>query len=77
MTVSITTFCIKCHYAENRDLFIVMRKVVKLDVIMLGVVILGVVILGVVILGVVMLSVVVPSCGQYYKHIMIVSDDCE
>jgi hypothetical protein len=45
MTVSITTFCIKCHYAECRDLFIVLLNVI----------------LSVIMLNVVMLSVVAPS----------------
>ncbi len=40
MTVSITTICIKCHYAENRNLFFVMLNVDMLSV-MLGVVMLG------------------------------------
>jgi hypothetical protein len=41
MTVSITTFCIKCHYAESRNLFFVMQNVYMLSVIMLSVVMLG------------------------------------
>jgi hypothetical protein len=41
MTVSITTICIKCHYAENRNLFFVMQNVDMLSVIMLSVVMLG------------------------------------
>ncbi len=41
MTVSITTFCINCHYAECRDLFIVLLNVI-LSVIMLNVVMLSV-----------------------------------
>jgi hypothetical protein len=39
MTVSITTFCIKGHYAEyRRDLFIVMLNVIMLNVVRLSVV---------------------------------------
>ena len=43
MTVSITTFCIKCHhdechYAECHDLFIVMLNVIMLNVVMLNLV---------------------------------------
>ncbi len=43
MTVSITTFCIKCHHdgchcAECRDIFIIMLSDVMLNVVMLSVV---------------------------------------
>ncbi len=37
MTVSITTFCIKCRYAECRDLFIDVLNVVMLSVVMLSI----------------------------------------
>jgi len=60
MTVYITTFCIKCHYAECRDLLFVILNVILPSVVMLNVVMLNVVLLGVVMLGVVMLGVVVP-----------------
>jgi hypothetical protein len=33
MTLSIKTLCFKCHYAECRDLFIVMLSVVVLNVV--------------------------------------------
>ena len=56
MTFSITTLYLEYHYAECRDLFIVM-----LNAIMLSVVMLSVVMLSVVMLSVVMLSVVAPS----------------
>jgi hypothetical protein len=42
MTVSIKTFCIKCHYAGFRDLFIVMLNVM-LNIIMLNSIMLSVV----------------------------------
>jgi hypothetical protein len=37
MTFSITTFCIKCHYAECRNLFIVILNVSVLSVVALSV----------------------------------------
>jgi hypothetical protein len=49
MTVSTTTFCIKCYYAECRDVFIVMLDVMMLSVVMLNVVMLGIVLLSVVV----------------------------
>ncbi len=55
MTLSRTLY-IECHYAECRDLCIVM-----LNVIMLSVVMLNVIMLNVVMLSVVMLNVVAPS----------------
>ncbi len=60
MSFRITTFCIKCHYAEwryaeCRDLFILMLSVVMLIVIMLIVVMLIVIMLSVVMLSVVAL----------------------
>jgi hypothetical protein len=61
MRVSLTTFCIKCHYAECRDLFIVMMNVIMLSVIMLSVIM----------LNVVMLDVVAPEqkCGMQHVRI--------
>jgi hypothetical protein len=69
VTRSITALCIKCHYAECRDLFvmlnavmlsIVLLSVVLLSVVLLNVILLSVVLLSVVLLNVVLLSVVVP-----------------
>ncbi len=37
MTLTITTLCIECHYAECCDLFIVMLNVVMLSAVMLSV----------------------------------------
>ncbi len=48
MTISITTFCIKCDFAECRNLFIVMLNVFMLSVAILNVIMLSVVILSVV-----------------------------
>ena len=53
MTVSITTFCIKSHYAECRNLFIVMLNVTILSVVMLSDVMLNVIMQSVVMLCVV------------------------
>ncbi len=58
MTASITTFCIKSHYAECHDLFIAMLNDFMLSVIMLNIVMLNVVMLNVVMLNVFMLNVV-------------------
>ncbi len=59
MTLSITTLCIKCHYAECHNLIIVMLNVIKLSVIMLNVIKLSVVMLNVIMLNVIKLSVVI------------------
>jgi hypothetical protein len=58
MTLSITLLYIECHYAESRDLFIVVLTVIVLKVVMLSVVILSVIMLSVIMLIVIMLSVV-------------------
>ncbi len=41
MTLSITTLCIKCHYAECHSLIIVMLNVIKLSVAILKILMLS------------------------------------
>ncbi len=65
MTLSITTIC---HYAECRDLFIVMLNVILLSVIMVNVVILSVM-LSVIMLSAIILSVEAPI-KPISKHIL-------
>jgi hypothetical protein len=61
MTLSITTLCIECHYAEYLVSFFVMMNVIMLYVVIPNVVMLSVVIPNVVILSAVMLSVIMLS----------------
>jgi hypothetical protein len=59
MTLRIT-FCIQGHFAECRDLFIVMLNAIMLSVVMLNVAILSVIMLNAAMLSVVMPNVVAP-----------------
>jgi hypothetical protein len=44
MTLSITTLCIKCHWAECRELLVVILTAFMLGVVMLNVIVLSVVV---------------------------------
>jgi len=61
MTLTITTLCIKCHYAQCRILFIVLLNAVMLSVVMLNVNMMSALALNVIMLSVIMLHVVMMS----------------
>jgi hypothetical protein len=79
MTLSMTTFCIECHYAECRcaechSSLIVMLNAILLSIVMLNVILRNVVMLNGVMLNGIMLSIVVlnvimPCRGEAYTNV--------